>query len=265
MAALKAPFEGSSLDEVYGKVKQCLPDHIPRGYSEKLQTVVMKLIKRNPKDRITMGILSSLDKLLAQPTMRKAAADVFGDLNYFSDYGFQGKMMKTMRLPRKEVDLIKLVNSAASTTKESRSQMSVMSDSRLHHSESSVNLKRSMSNASRLLKPASKDSKFSLVSVQSLNRMQPKIMNLQKNLRDHRVAEALRARPARTGGGQRRPLGRAGEKGGGEQDQRPPRQPGQAAARPAARQELRRLLAAQGVQEKHQRPRVASRDPAPAW
>lgn len=56
LATLKAPFEGNSLDEVYGKVKQCLPDHIPRGYSEKLQTVVMKLIKKNPKDRITMGI-----------------------------------------------------------------------------------------------------------------------------------------------------------------------------------------------------------------
>lgn len=55
LAALKAPFEGSSLDEVYNKVKQCLPDHIPRGYSEKMQTIIMKLIKRSSGDRITMG------------------------------------------------------------------------------------------------------------------------------------------------------------------------------------------------------------------
>ena len=121
--------------------------------------------------------------------MRKAAAEVFGDPNYFSDFGFQGKMLKTMRLPRKENDIVKLVSSAAAaSTRESKSQMSVHSESRLHHSESSLLNQRSVSNASRLVLPASKDSKFSLASIQSLNRIQPRIVNLQKDLRDHRVA-----------------------------------------------------------------------------
>lgn len=119
--------------------------------------------------------------------MRKAAADVFGDINYFSDYGYQGKMLKTMRLPRKESEIVKLVSSAAASTRDSRSQMSAMSESKLLKSEPSLNMKRSVSNASRLVLPSSKDSKFSLASIQSLSRMQPRIVNLQKDLRDHRV------------------------------------------------------------------------------
>ena len=128
--------------------------------------------------------------------MRKAAAEVFGNPNKFNDYGVQAKMLKTMRLPRKETDLIKLVASTAITNRDSRSQQSLMSESKLYQSEPSLNINKSVSSVSRMAHPSSKDSKFSLASIQSLNRLQPRIVNLQKDLRDHRVETDNAARPA---------------------------------------------------------------------
>ena len=127
------------------------------------------------------------------------AAEVFGNANKFSDYGLDSVMIKTMRLPRKENDITKLVASTANSTKESRSQQSILSESRLHQSEASKHVNRSVSNSSRLVNH-SKNSKFTLASIQSLNSIQPRILNLQKDLRDHRVLSCDAARPARTRG-----------------------------------------------------------------
>lgn len=183
LACLKAPFEGTSLDDIYNRVKQCLPDHIPKNYSEKLQTVIMRLIRRDPHDRTTMGSLRSLDKLLALASVKRKSLDVFGDANMFADFGSESRLMRTIRLPRKEADISKIVDKAASMTRNQRSQQSLMSSSSLHQSESSMsNIKHS----TRKRYVSSNDSKFSLASINSMAKLQPKIISLHRDLREHR-------------------------------------------------------------------------------
>lgn len=180
MAALKAPFEGHSLDDVYGRVKQCIPDHIPKVYSEKLQTIIMRLIKRDPKDRVTM------DKLLALPSVRKKAEEIFGDKNQFNDFGFESKLLSTLRLPRKESDITKLIAKTSSISKEDRSQgnASLVSASKLYQSEPSLSYARKLTARKY---GSSNDSKFSLVSIELNKGIHPRINNLQRDLREHRV------------------------------------------------------------------------------
>lgn len=176
MAALKAPFEGVSLDDVYGRVKQCLPDHLPKGYSEKLQTIVMKLIRRDPRDRVTMN------RLLSLASMKKKSLEVFGDEKQFTDFGSESILLKTMRLPRKEEDIYKLVSKASTAHRDQRSHQSLKSSS-IHQSHSALSLARDQSG---LHNRSSNQSKFSLVSIESSAIYRPKIKNLQRDLRDHR-------------------------------------------------------------------------------
>lgn len=176
MAALKAPFEGESLDDVYGRVKQCIPDHLPKGYSEKLQTIVMRLIKRDPRDRITMT------RLLSLASVRKKAQEIFGDINHFVDIGTESKLLKTMRLPRKDEEISKLVSNTLTASHDQKSYQSMKSASN-HQSHSALTMARDQSG---LNNRSSNQSKFSLMSIDSSSIYQPKIRNLGRNLQDHR-------------------------------------------------------------------------------
>lgn len=182
MAALKAPFEGQSLDDVYGKVKQCIPDHIPKGYSEKLQTIIMKLVRKDPKDRITMN------DLLALPSVKKKAEAIFGDKHKFEFFGLKSKLLSTLRLPRKEVDIVKLVSKTSSILKEDKSHdhSSLASASKLYQSEPSLSYAVKKSTVHKYA--SSNDSKFSLASLEVKRGLQPRISNLQRDLHEHRVA-----------------------------------------------------------------------------
>lgn len=56
LVCLRPPFDGHSLDEVFDRVQQCMPQHIPKPYTEKLQTAIGKMLKRDPAQRISIGI-----------------------------------------------------------------------------------------------------------------------------------------------------------------------------------------------------------------
>lgn len=112
------------------------------------------------------------------------ALDIFGDINKFASTDTDSVMMKTIRLPRKEVDLEKAVKSAAEESLQLNQSIITSRDASVSAVSSLMVNKSKMSQNS---KSQQNLAKFDLAHINSMSKLQPRVFNLRKHLKDHRV------------------------------------------------------------------------------
>lgn len=110
------------------------------------------------------------------PSIHKICAQLYGDPLYFKEKETDSHLMKTMRLPRREKDLPALVQSCVEHSK----QLPNSNRGSVHVSMSKEVVESSLSRS----KPGSS---LILPSSKSVQQLHPRISQLKRDLREHRV------------------------------------------------------------------------------
>jgi NIMA (never in mitosis gene a)-related kinase len=92
MAALKVPFEGSSMQDLYKKVTRGIINKIPNEYSEDLYTVIKLCLATDHKQRPTVM------QLLANPIVASRISSM--NINLRNDQIFLDKLMNTIKVDK---------------------------------------------------------------------------------------------------------------------------------------------------------------------
>lgn len=128
--------------------------------------------------------------------MHKACYELFGDKEYFHTGLTDSKLLKTIKLPRKERDIAGLIQRCMDESQ------SVIGSSRVSAVQSSSHPEHSLAVGN--ISNHSRPSGVSIISPsippsKSLQQLRPRVGELNRDLRDHRVAIIYEARTTRAG------------------------------------------------------------------
>jgi NIMA (never in mitosis gene a)-related kinase len=100
MAALRVPFEGTSLQDLYKKITRGIINKIPKEYSEDLYTIIKLCLVTDPKQRPTVA------QLLDHPTIIRQMSAL--NINLHNDQIKLDKLMNTIKVDKNYQNKIKI-------------------------------------------------------------------------------------------------------------------------------------------------------------